>query len=354
MPSSSSLLIITTTNRTHMNTANPLTYTMSPTPSHTSSTSVGYEQPTPVFDTATLWETVPSLAHLRSPAPVDPSHHAVAARSMYTRPTSNDARALLNEIIASGELPVFPAAFDVYPSRHDHSTRVFRVLFRTPGDAASLGLPREMLLRIVNGVIEPHTRTEREVATLTLLRREGLPVPQVFAFDSRAQNSLGYEWMLTTADPGIPLDELVHNNSRNPITWPDGHSMPTLSRAEEMNVHGQVGNVIDRLDALRFDGVGGLYCHWPTGEYFVGPLPAWTFAGDEIVPQDRTLVELSSCGMTPQTGSGMSRMMHGNLHPSRVLVNAGTLSITAILDWGSAVVAPEEMLPGAPVLEEEI
>lgn len=54
--------------------------------------------------------------------------------------------------------------------------------------------------------VNPHHKTESEVATIGFVRNEtDLPVPRIIAFDSDNQNKLGFEWILMELMPGVPL-----------------------------------------------------------------------------------------------------------------------------------------------------
>jgi hypothetical protein len=63
----------------------------------------------------------------------------------------------------------------------------------------------EHMLR-VSLPVDPHHKTESEVATIEHVRRQtDMPVPQIIAFDSDNSNELGFEWILMEKMPGTTL-----------------------------------------------------------------------------------------------------------------------------------------------------
>jgi hypothetical protein len=277
-----------------------------------------------------------------------------ASEASYNMLSSQCARALLNEGIQAGVLPI-PPRFDISPTCADDASATFKLEFRKE-DAMAYGLPETLLLKII-APLDPFFRTESEVAILTIVRqRTRIPVQKVYYFNSNGRNILGLEWILLSAPLGMPLDELVHNDGRRAIQWPADRETTTLSLEElHLDVLRQLQNHLNELLEHLFDGIGSLYCNWATGEYFVGPLSEWTLSRNRLVLQDRELVEASRAADV-QADKPASRMMHGNLHAGNILVDTETLEITCYLDWSTAVIAPLEMLSRVPVLalEEEI
>jgi hypothetical protein len=57
--------------------------------------------------------------------------------------------------------------------------------------------------------VDPHHKTESEVATIDFVRKEtGIPVSYIIAFDSCNQNELGFEWILMEMMTGVTLGKL--------------------------------------------------------------------------------------------------------------------------------------------------
>jgi len=57
--------------------------------------------------------------------------------------------------------------------------------------------------------VDPHHKTESEVATIDFVRKEtGIPVSYIIAFDSCNQNELGFEWILMEMMAGVTLRKL--------------------------------------------------------------------------------------------------------------------------------------------------
>ena len=94
--------------------------------------------------------------------------------------------------------------------------------------------------------VDPHFKTASEVATLRYLStRTTIPVPHVIAYDASHENALGFEWILMTRLPGVPLKDL----------W----SSPQLSWAERVQVIQTICGYIQQMQKYCFDKMGSLY-----------------------------------------------------------------------------------------------
>ena len=90
----------------------------------------------------------------------------------------------------------------------------------------------------------PFFKTESEVATLTyLLANTSIPVPHVFAWDSTANNELGFEWILMERLGGLPLGDVWRQ-----IPW---DSKVTLTE--------RLAEIVNQLGNHTFDRIGSLY-----------------------------------------------------------------------------------------------
>ena len=69
-----------------------------------------------------------------------------------------------------------------------------------------VSVPSSDYLMRVSLPVDPHHKTESEVATIEFVRKETeMPVPRIIAYDSDSGNELGFEWMLMEMMPGVPL-----------------------------------------------------------------------------------------------------------------------------------------------------
>lgn len=65
---------------------------------------------------------------------------------------------------------------------------------------------KECFLFRVTLPVDPHNKTNSEVATINFVREAtDIPVPQILAFDDSSDNELGYEWILMDMLPGTTL-----------------------------------------------------------------------------------------------------------------------------------------------------
>jgi hypothetical protein len=66
--------------------------------------------------------------------------------------------------------------------------------------------PSTICFMSVSLPVDPHYKTESEVATVAFVRQNtSLPVPKTIAFDCNNENKLGFEWTLMEMMPGVPL-----------------------------------------------------------------------------------------------------------------------------------------------------
>ncbi|TPX07597.1 uncharacterized protein E0L32_010696 [Thyridium curvatum] len=117
--------------------------------------------------------------------------------------------------------------------------KVFLVLDKTATPV------RELIFR-VSLPVYPWYKTEAEVATLKFVTAHtAIPAPHVYAYDSSADNPIGYEWILMQRMPGVPYDSVQ-----------DG-----ISQADNLAMARELAGWADQLSRHRFDSVGSLYTH---------------------------------------------------------------------------------------------
>lgn len=102
---------------------------------------------------------------------------------------------------------------------------------------------RQYLMRVTLPV-DPFFKTESESATLAYIRTyTSVPVPNVIAYDSSAENSLGFEWILLEKIDGVPLSEAWERM--------DFDSKSRLSK--------EMAHALQQLSDLQFREIGNLY-----------------------------------------------------------------------------------------------
>ncbi|KAH6670269.1 hypothetical protein F5X68DRAFT_194522 [Plectosphaerella plurivora] len=272
----------------------------------------------------------------------------------YQMLTSQGAGDILREYIAEGRLPLSPD-FKITTAlwQPDASAKIFKVELNAK-DAKAQRVPRTILMRVF-APLDAFVRTEAEVGILTYMNEKtALPVPKVYWFDSSTRNSRRLTWVLTSADPGVPLDALMNNDGARVIEWAAGRGNHPLTPEEKKFIRRQLENHREQLRQSEFEGVGSYFIDWYANEFFIAPLPRFTTSCNQIVPQDIDLFDESLSLDAQGDGEKRSRIMHGDLHAGQVMIDPCTLRITCYQGWSTAIIAPPAMLPGAPVLEEEI
>ena len=120
----------------------------------------------------------------------------------------------------------------------------FNKLFLLSPDETDRNLP-SFILRVALPV-DPYLKTASEVATLSYLSNHtSIPVPKVIAYDASAENDLGFEWILMTRLPGVPLKEL----------W----STALLTSEERVRITEQMSGYIRQMQVVHFNRTGSLY-----------------------------------------------------------------------------------------------
>ena len=169
---------------------------------------------------------------------------------------------------------------------------------------------RESFIMRISLPVDPYFKTASEVATLQFVRKNtAIPVPQIIAFDSSADNELGFEWILMTKLPGVPLKSL----------W----ESPDLVWEERVQITRMLALYVKQLTNFKFSLMGNLYPSNRPGfervawlkdlsskprffplsddpEFTIGPLTTFPFfCGDRIQLQNgRCAFETSSSYLT--------------------------------------------------------
>ncbi|KAL2760966.1 hypothetical protein ACRALDRAFT_1059315 [Sodiomyces alcalophilus JCM 7366] len=175
-----------------------------------------------------------------------------------TVPRLSLVKVMLLDYIVDDELPL-PVRFTVTPFAKGTCNRLFKIEF--PEEMAMPeGLPRVLILRFT-APIDPFYQTESEVSTMWwLASKVGVPVPQVFYFDSTAKNVTKLEWILMEYIEGDTLEDLTDRTK------------PTISNDKKMAVGAEISHHLQKVRGFRFNKIGSLYCDWDRGDFHVGPL----------------------------------------------------------------------------------
>lgn len=92
--------------------------------------------------------------------------------------------------------------------------------------------------------VDPHFKTASEVATVKLLEsKTSIPVPQIIASNSSANNELKFEWILMKRVPGLPLAEV----------W------GSLGWEAKLSCVNAVAVIMAQLFELKYKSIGNLF-----------------------------------------------------------------------------------------------
>ena len=143
--------------------------------------------------------------------------------------------------IAVRHLPVATSGYEI----RFFSAGAFNKLFLLhPLDNA--GSTLESYIMLVGLPVDPYFKTASEVATLQFVgKNTSVPVPRVIAFDSSADNELGFEWILKTRLPGVPLKSL----------W----ESPELVWESRVQLTKMLAGYVKQLTSFKFPFMGNLY-----------------------------------------------------------------------------------------------
>ena len=112
------------------------------------------------------------------------------------------------DVVKAIAQPYLPPGIDYTASTF--SQGAFNKLFLCPTTATSF------IFR-VSLPVDPYFKTVNEVTTLQYISdHTTIPIPRVVAYDGSANNELGFEWILMTRMPGIPLKDLW---STSALSW---------------------------------------------------------------------------------------------------------------------------------------
>jgi aminoglycoside phosphotransferase (APT) family kinase protein len=143
--------------------------------------------------------------------------------------------------IAIRHLPVTPSSFEIRFFSAGNFNKQF--LLRPLSDAGAA--PEAFIIR-VNLPVDPYFKTASEAATLQFVRKNtSIPIPRVIAFDSSADNELGFEWILVTKLPGVALESL----------W----ESPEFVWESRVQLTKTLAEYVKQLTSFKFPLMGSLY-----------------------------------------------------------------------------------------------
>ena len=132
--------------------------------------------------------------------------------------------------------------------------------------ALSTDLP-QLLLRVSKPIL-PFFKVESEVASICFAQDQGVPVPQVYYYDSSGQNTLGLDWIIYERIPGSYTIDDYRDQLVDYGCLPYNRLDPWLTLGDE------IARYTRSLRKVAFKGIGSLYLD-QTAEnrrYLVGPL----------------------------------------------------------------------------------
>ncbi|MBE3047195.1 phosphotransferase [Candidatus Bathyarchaeota archaeon] len=198
-------------------------------------------------------------------------------RSWKRVPNVDDARVILDDVMAQGHLPKSDYAdIDITPFAHGYSNVLFLVHCKDWDFQTTL-------LRIAMPY-DPWYQTESEVASMMKAAQAGLPVPACIMFDSSGENELGLEWMLLEKIDARSLEavytkELCGNQPH--IFDPKGTAGHRVLQ--------EVATYSRTLESTPFQHIGSLYFNWERTRFHIGPIVDEDFLAEDTYPHSEGL-----------------------------------------------------------------
>lgn len=267
------------------------------------------------------------------------------------------------------ELVGLPRATEI---RSAAVTAQYHAVYFITVPASSHTTNRELVLRI-SGNHLPTIKTENEIAVVTwVARNTTIPIPQVIAYDSTANNPIAHEYTLLSRVAGHTLSDVY----------------PSLGQDQIAHILDQLIDFLSQLQAHEFHAVGGLHLNKNDNQIEVSRTVDETFWQvpdiEQIWPQETvhslnvggpyaTYVDLISAQVrtyirlirihgnlafmrdaVPQLERFVQslqthaeelnkvklRLAHKDLHFANMLYDPASGAITAVLDWEFAGVVP--------------
>ncbi|OOF97131.1 hypothetical protein ASPCADRAFT_3749 [Aspergillus carbonarius ITEM 5010] len=193
-----------------------------------------------------------------------------------------------------------------------------------------------------------------EVATLDILRRNGIPVPTVLGYSANHANPIGAEYILLEKLEGQPLSQVwfsMDNKARV-------KAMKQIVAAEKKFMHIAIpasGSLYYRrdLEQTQFGiSLPGQSDVSAADQIVVGPTAqyAWWYQERESLEVDRGPWDsYLACSEAPAKHHPLARptLRHPDFSPNNVLVDSSN-NITGIIDWQHSVVLPLCLCAGIP------
>lgn len=201
--------------------------------------------------------------------------HRRDIRSWKRVPNADDAKVILDDIMAQGALPR-SGEIDIRPFAQGSTNVLFAI-------TCSDWKPTTSLLRITMPY-DPYYQIESEVASMMKAAQHRLPVPICFMFDSSAQNELGLEWMLIEKINARSLEAVYTTELTSGLPHifdPQG----TAGRQVLQEVSAYSQNLGDH----DFQHIGSLYYNWERYNFFVGPIVDEEFLAEDTYQHSKGL-----------------------------------------------------------------
>lgn len=223
--------------------------------------------------------------------------------------------------------------------------------------------------------VDPHYKTESEVATIEFVRQKtSLPVPKIIAFDSDNENELGFEWMLMEMMPGIPLRKRWRK-----MSWAAKEELIKRLVEEQVRLFERrfqrIGNIFQSSsgstpDSFTLDRMVSLIFLWGnhlTHDVLRGPFTSshdWLKARLQFVLNDQQRILATSCDeyeiedaestldlaekllellptifLPTVSASESTALFHDDLSMNNILVDENG-QLAAVLDWECVSAVP--------------
>ncbi|KAK7908351.1 kinase-like protein [Apiospora marii] len=188
------------------------------------------------------------------------------------RLSSDDISGMLADCVARGLLPVCFQNCRVTYFSSGWYNKLYALDLLKDGCAqcqdCALGADLPQLLLRVSKPILPFFKVESEVASICFAQDQGIPVPQVYYYDTSGQNTLGLDWIIYERITG----SCTIDDYRDQLL--DYGRLPSNRRDAWLKLGDEIAGYTRSLRNVAFENIGSLYLDQTIGNrrYSVGPL----------------------------------------------------------------------------------
>jgi len=229
--------------------------------------------------------------------------------------------------------------------------------------------------------LDPHHKTSSEVTTMQYIKETtNLPVPTVIAYDASPDNIIGFEWILMSLMPGMPLNtrwvQLSLTEKRAILTQIATYSAEMFEKCRFKSIGSLQRDASGAFETSRMsDMLIWWYKRVHDNSVSKGPFTTaqewmkstiqlvynenhrlhdlaqddddrevWYFTRDNARRLIDALPELfddpSVAPVKDDAATETTVLIHNDLNPGNILINPETLEITGIIDWENMSAVP--------------